>query len=90
MSRKVGSLPGSPGLVGGVKFLPKFRGAGEGVGGQKGGGSQDSQGLVGDRQTGPCCPALCILQQEDVLGDPRCSLVVLAHLDGERYHVQCV
>ncbi len=29
---KVGSLPGTPDLVGRVKFLPKLRGAGEGVG----------------------------------------------------------
>ncbi len=28
---KVGSLPGSPGLVGRVKFLSKLGGAGEGV-----------------------------------------------------------
>jgi hypothetical protein len=87
---KVGSLPSSPGLVGRVKFLPKLSGAGEGVGGQKGGGGQDSQGLVGDRQMGPCCLVLRILQQEDVLGDLRRTLVVLAHLDGEQYHIQRV
>ncbi len=85
---KVGRLPGSPGLVGGVKFLPKLSCAGEGVGGLKGGGGQDGQGLVGDGQTGLCCLALCVLQQEDVLGDIHCTLVELAHLDGEQYNVQ--
>ncbi len=45
---KVGSLSGSPGLVGRVKFLPKLSGAGESVGGQKGSGGQDGQGLVSD------------------------------------------
>ncbi len=45
---KVGCLPGSPGLVGGVQFLPKLSGVGEGVGDQKGSGDQDSQGMVGD------------------------------------------
>ncbi len=80
---KVGSLPGSPGLVGRVKLLPKLSGAGEGVGSQKGSGGQDSQGVVGDSQTGPCCLVLCILQQEYVLGDVWHTLVVLAHLDGE-------
>jgi hypothetical protein len=87
---KVSSLSGSPGLVGRVKFLPKLSGAGEGVGGQKGGGGQDGQGLVRDGQTGPCCLALRILQQEDLLGDVRRTLVVLAHLDGEQYHIQRV
>ncbi len=38
---KIGCLPGSPGLVGRVQILPKLSGAGEGVGGQKGGGGQD-------------------------------------------------
>jgi hypothetical protein len=85
---KVGSLPGSLGLFDEAKFLPKISGAGEGVGSQKGGGGQDGQGLVGDRQTGPCCLALCILQQEDVLWDVRHALVVLAHLNGEQYHIQ--
>ncbi len=45
---KVGSLPGSPGLIGRVKFLPNLSGGGEGVGSQKGSGGQDGQGLVGD------------------------------------------
>ncbi len=49
----VGCLPGSPGLVGRVQPLPKLSGVGEGVSGQKGGGGQDSQGLVGDRQMNP-------------------------------------
>ncbi len=80
---KVGCLPGSPGLIGGVQFLPKLSGAGEGVGGQKGGGGQDGQGLVGDRQMGPSCLLLGVLQQEDVLKDVQHTLVVLAHLDGE-------
>jgi hypothetical protein len=48
---KVSSLLGSPDLVGRVKFLPKLSGAGEGVGGQKSGGGQDNQDLVGDGQT---------------------------------------
>ncbi len=39
---KVGCLPGSPGLVGRVQLPPKLSCAGEGVGGQKGGGGQDS------------------------------------------------
>ncbi len=38
---KVGCLPGSPGLVGRVQLLPKLSGAGEGVGGQQGGGGQN-------------------------------------------------
>ncbi len=38
---KLGSLPGSPGLVGGVELLTKFSGVGEGVGSQRGGGGQD-------------------------------------------------
>ncbi len=88
MGSKVGSLPGSPGLVGGVKFLPKLSGEWEGVGGQKGGGGQDGKGLVGDGQTGPCSLALHVLQQEDVLGDVRHTLIELAHLDGEQYHIQ--
>jgi hypothetical protein len=46
---KVGCLPGCPGLVDRVQLLPKLSGAGEGVGGQKDGGGQDGQGLVGDR-----------------------------------------
>ncbi len=50
---KVGCLPGSSGLVGRVQLLPKLSYAGEGVGGQKGGGGQDGQGLVGDGQTIP-------------------------------------
>ncbi len=87
---KVGCLPGSPGLVGGVQSLPKLSGAGEGVGRQKGGGGQDGQGLVSDGQTGPTCLALGVLQQEDVLGDVWRTLVVLAHLDGEQYHIQHV
>ncbi len=86
---KVGCLPGSPGLVGRVQLFPKLSGAGEGVGGQKGGGGQDSQGLVGDGQTSPSSLALGILQEEDVLGDVRCTLVVLAYSNGEQYHVQC-
>ncbi len=90
MGSKDGCLPGSPGLVGGVHFLPKLSGAGESVGGQKGGGGQDGQGLVGGGQTGPSCLALGILQQEDVLGDVWHTLVVLAHLDGEQYHIQCM
>jgi hypothetical protein len=48
---KVGCLPGSLGLVGRVQLLPKLSCAGEGVSGQKGGGGQDGQGLVGDGQT---------------------------------------
>ncbi len=55
---KVGCLPGSPGLVGRVQRLPKLSGVGEGVGGQKSGGGQDSQGLVGDGQTCPSSLAL--------------------------------
>jgi hypothetical protein len=55
---KVGCLPGSPGLVSRVRFLPKLGGAGESVGGQKVGGGQDSQGLVSDGQTGPSSLAL--------------------------------
>ncbi len=50
---KVGCLPGSPGLVGRVQLLPKLSCVGEGVGGQKGGGGQDGQGLVSDGQTSP-------------------------------------
>ncbi len=87
---KVGCLPGSPGLVGRVQLLPKLSCAGEGVGGQKGGGGHDGQGLIGDGQTSPGSRALGILQEEDVLGDVWCTLVVLAHSNGERYHVQCV
>ncbi len=87
MGSKVGCLPGSPSLVGGVQFLPKLSGAREGVGGQKGSGGQDGQGLVGDGQTGPCCFVLGVLRQEDVLGDVRHTLVLLAHLDGEQYHI---
>ncbi len=59
---KVGCLPGSPGLVGRVQLLPKLSCAGEGVGGQKGRGGQDGQGLVGDRQTSPSSLELGILQ----------------------------
>ena len=62
MGSKVGCLPGSPGLVGRVRLLPKLSGVGEGVGGQKGGGGQDGQGLVGDGQTSPSSLALGILQ----------------------------
>ncbi len=80
---KVGCLPGSPGHVGGVQFLPKLSGTGEGVGGQKGGGGQDGQGLVSDEQMGPNCLALSVLQQEDVIPDVQRALIVLAHLDGE-------
>ncbi len=57
-------------LVGRVEFLPKFSGAGEGVSSQEDGEGQDGQCLVGDRQTSPCCLALCILQLENVLKDP--------------------
>ncbi len=87
---KIGSFPGSPGLVGGVEFLPKLSGAGEVVGSQMGSGDLNSQGLGGDGQTGPCCLALGVLQQEDVLGDVQHFLKVLAHLDGEQYHIQCM
>ncbi len=59
---KVGCLPGSPGLVGRVQLLPKLSCVGEGVGGQKGGGGQDGQGVVGDRQTIPSSLALGILE----------------------------
>ncbi len=45
---KVGCLPGSPGCVGRVQLLPKLSCAREGVGGQKGDGGQNGQGLVGD------------------------------------------
>ncbi len=90
MGSKVGCFPDSPGLVGGVQFLPKLSGVGEGVGGQKGGGGQDGQGLVDDGQTSPCYLALGVLQQEDVLEDVRRTLVVLVHLDGEHYHIQCM
>ncbi len=90
MGSKIGCLPGSPGLVGRVKLLPKLCCAGEGVSGQKGSEGQDSQGLVGDGQTSPGSLALGILEQEDVLGDVRRTLVVFAHLNGERYHVQRV
>jgi hypothetical protein len=85
---KVGCFPGSPGLVDRVQLLPKLSYAGEGVGGQKGGEGQDGQGLVGDGQTSPGSLALGILQDEDVLGDVWHTLVVLAHLNGEQYHVQ--
>ncbi len=85
---KVGCLLGSPGLVGRVQLLPKLSCAGEGVGSQKGSGGQDGQGLVGDGRTSPSSLALGILQEEDVLGDVRHNLVVLAHLNGEQYHVQ--
>ncbi len=50
---KIGCLPGSPGLVGRVQLLPKLSCAGESLGGQKGSGGQDGQGLVGDGQTSP-------------------------------------
>ncbi len=50
---KIGCLLGSPCLVGRVQHLPKLSCAGEGVGGQKGGGGQDGQFLVSDRQTSP-------------------------------------
>ncbi len=59
---KIGPLPGSPSLVGGVQLLPKLSCAGEGVGGQKGGGGQDSQGLVGDEQTSHGSLALGIFE----------------------------
>ncbi len=85
---KVGCLPGSSDLVGMVQLLPKLSCVGEGVGSQKGGGSQDGQGLVSDGQTSPGSLALGILQKEDVLGDVQRALVVLAHLNGEQYHVQ--
>ncbi len=62
MGSKVGCLPGSPGLVGGVQLLPKLSSAGEGVGSQKGGGGQDGQGLIGDGQMGPSSLALGVLQ----------------------------
>ncbi len=87
---KVGCLPGSSGLVGRVQLLPKLSYAEEGVCSQKGGGGQDGQGLVGDRQTSQGSLALGILQEEDVLGDFWHTLIVLAHLNGEQYHVQCV
>ncbi len=90
VSSKVGCPPGSPGLFGRVQLLPKLSCAGEGIGGQKGSGGQDSQGLVGDGQTSPGSLALGILQGEDVLGDVWHTLVVLAHLNGEQYHVQRV
>ncbi len=88
MGSKIGCLPGSPGLVGRFQLLPKLSCAGEGVRGQKRGGGQDGQGLVGDGQTSPGSLTLGILEQEDVLRDVRRTLVVLAHLNGERYHVQ--
>ncbi len=50
LGSKVGCLPGSPGLVGRVQLLPKLSCAGEGDGGQKGGGGQVGQGLAGDGQ----------------------------------------
>ncbi len=87
---KVGCFPGSSGHVGGVQFLPKLSGTGEGVGSQKGSGGQDGQSLVGDRQTGPCYLVLDVFQKEDVLGDVWCTLLVLAHLDCEQYHIQCM
>ncbi len=85
---KEGCLLGSPGLVGRVQLLPKLSDARESVGGQKSGGGQDGQGLVGDGQISPSSLALGILQEEDVLGDVQRTLVVLAHLNGEQYHVQ--
>jgi hypothetical protein len=87
---KVGYLPGSPGLVGRVQLLPKLSCAGEGVSGQKGSGGQDGQGPVSDGQTSPSSLALGILKEEDVLRDVRLTLVLLAHLNGEQYHVQRV
>ncbi len=59
---KIGCLPRSPGLVGRVQLLQKLSCAGEGVSGQKGGGGQDGQGLVGDGQTSPGSLALGILE----------------------------
>ncbi len=59
---KVGCLPGSPGLVGRVKLLPKLSCVVEGVGSQKGSGGQDGQGLAGDGQTSSSSFALGILQ----------------------------
>jgi hypothetical protein len=59
---KVGCLPGSSGLVSRVQLLPKLSCAGEGDGSQKGGGGQDGQGLVGDRQMSPSSLALGVLQ----------------------------
>ncbi len=59
---KIGCLPGSPGLVGRFQLLPKLSCAGEGVGSQKGGGGQDSQGLIGDGHTSPGSLALGILK----------------------------
>jgi hypothetical protein len=82
---KVSCLSDSPGLVGRVQLYPKLSRAGEGVGGQKGGGGQDGQGLVGDGQTSPSSLALGVLQEEDVLGDVQRTLVVLAHLNGYNY-----
>ncbi len=87
---KEGCLPCSPGFVGRVQLLPKLSGRGEGVSGQKGGGGSDGQGLVGDRQTSPSSLSLGILQEEDLLGDVWHTLVVLAHLNDEQYHVQQV
>ncbi len=86
---KVGCLPGSRSCRQGPT-PPKLSCVGEGVGSQKGGGGQDGQGLVGDRQRSPGSFALGILQEEDVLGDVHHALVVLAHLNGEQYHVQHV
>ncbi len=80
---KVSCLPGSPGLVGRVQLFPKLSGAGEGVGGQKGGGGQDDQGLVGDGQMSHSSLALGVLQEEDVLRDVWRMVIVLAHLNGE-------
>ncbi len=59
---KVGCFQGSLGLVGRVQLLPKLSCAGEGVGSQKGGGGQDGQGLVGDKQTSPSSLAFGNLQ----------------------------
>jgi hypothetical protein len=67
---------------------PKAQRCGGRIGSQKGGVGQDGQGLVGDGQMGPTCLALGVLQQEDLLGDVQGTLVVLAHLDGEQYHIK--
>ncbi len=62
MGSKISCLPGSPGLVDRVQLLPKLSCAGDGVGGEKGGGGQDGQGLVVDGQTCPGSLALGILE----------------------------